>query len=1061
MLREPYKFLDAYTKDDRDIFFGREAEIEEIHSRLFMSKLLLIYGASGTGKSSLLQCGVANRFSDADWKPIFIRRKEHLLDALHHELARTASTPFKKQSSISQKLESVYLDYLTPVHLIFDQIEELFIFGDHSEQEEFVRELAEILSGHSNVRVILCIREEYLAHLSAFEDRLPSLFNNRIRIEKFSRTHALSAIEGPCRVCGVKIEPGLAETAAQKLTSAAGVIELTYLQVLMDRVYKLAVSRDPVSIHLTLNDLGRIGDIGNLLSDFLEKQLSAMDHPDQGEALLKIMVTTEGTRRPVRPVEIAAHLETMGKPFSEERITSIIQHFVNVRIITDQDEQGYYELRHDSLAKRIYERMTALEKDILEVRQMLEGRHREYERRGVLLDAATLDYIAPYKNRLKFRSAIAGFIEKSLKATTARRKRIRTALGMAVAIFMIVVSTLGIYGYVKSIEAENQRERAEAERNRAVAQKNLALEAIQKLTYDVPHKLANVPGILSILIGIQKENVQLLDRILDLNPDTPDAQREKAVNLNLIGDRWFLLSDTAAAQQAYQEAFNIREKLADRYPDSIEAQRDLADSNNKLGYLYFRIGDTDTAQKLYQNAAKIGGLIGGLMGEALAGKDIPTQRALSLSIERLGDLHIVQGNTSAAKEAYQKAFEITRKLAVKYPDSQEIQRDLSLRFERLGDLDFRLGATDAAQVEYQKALDVNRKLAEKDPNSLLAQRHLWGSYIRLSDLNIRLGNTTVAEGACQKAFEIIRKLAVKYPDNQQIQRELSLSFKCLGDLNVGLGDTALAESYYKKAFEISRKLAEKGLNNQQSQRDLWGSYIKLGDLDLVRGNTSAAKEAYQKAFEITRKLAVKDPDNQEIQRDLSLSFDRLGDLQLLLVDTANSEEAYQKAFEIARKLAVMDPDNQQAQKDLAISYIKFGDLYISLGYTSTAQEYYQKAFEIIRKLAAMDSANHKTERDLSARLESLGGILLRLGYTSVAQRAYYKAFEISLKLAEKDPDSQKSQRKLLAHLEKLGGLLLGMDNTARTQEIIKWAWKLARDWPKRIRLTKKPNETYR
>ena len=50
----PFKFLDSYTKEDREIFFGREKEIDEIYSRVFQSKLLLVYGASGTGKTSTI-----------------------------------------------------------------------------------------------------------------------------------------------------------------------------------------------------------------------------------------------------------------------------------------------------------------------------------------------------------------------------------------------------------------------------------------------------------------------------------------------------------------------------------------------------------------------------------------------------------------------------------------------------------------------------------------------------------------------------------------------------------------------------------------------------------------------------------------------------------------------------------------------------------------------------------------------------------------------------------------------------------------------------------------------
>jgi len=64
--KSPFKFLDSYSIEDRDIFFGRENEIEEIYSKVFRSKILLIYGGSGTGKSSLVSCGLANKFQKTE-----------------------------------------------------------------------------------------------------------------------------------------------------------------------------------------------------------------------------------------------------------------------------------------------------------------------------------------------------------------------------------------------------------------------------------------------------------------------------------------------------------------------------------------------------------------------------------------------------------------------------------------------------------------------------------------------------------------------------------------------------------------------------------------------------------------------------------------------------------------------------------------------------------------------------------------------------------------------------------------------------------------------------------
>ena len=84
--KSPFKFLDSYSAEDSDIFFGREREVEEVYDKVFQSKLLLLYGASGTGKSSIINCGLANKFDDSDWFPIRIRRGGNIRRSLFNQI---------------------------------------------------------------------------------------------------------------------------------------------------------------------------------------------------------------------------------------------------------------------------------------------------------------------------------------------------------------------------------------------------------------------------------------------------------------------------------------------------------------------------------------------------------------------------------------------------------------------------------------------------------------------------------------------------------------------------------------------------------------------------------------------------------------------------------------------------------------------------------------------------------------------------------------------------------------------------------------------------------------
>ena len=197
-MTSPFKFLDSYTKDDREIFFGREREIEELYHRVFESKIMLVYGVSGTGKSSLIHCGLANKFSETDWLPLVIRRGTNMIDSFAADISSASLTEqqskFNNPGDFKKGVRSLYLDHYKPVFFIFDQFEELFIFGDKEERRTFIQIVKLLTESDLQCRFIFIMREEYMANISEFEKYIHTIFSNRVRIEKMSHMNAIDAI---------------------------------------------------------------------------------------------------------------------------------------------------------------------------------------------------------------------------------------------------------------------------------------------------------------------------------------------------------------------------------------------------------------------------------------------------------------------------------------------------------------------------------------------------------------------------------------------------------------------------------------------------------------------------------------------------------------------------------------------------------------------------------------------------------------------------------------------------------------------------------------------------
>jgi WD40 repeat protein len=473
MIKSPFKFLDSYNCEDRSIFFGRDQEITDLYRRVFESKILLVYGVSGTGKSSLINCGLASRFDDSDWLPVNVRRGNNIIESINDAFNKQAISPFKNTLSISRKLQSIYLDHFKPVYLIFDQFEELFIFGSSEEKTLFLQLIKEIIESEIQCRIIFIIREEYLAGITEFEYDLPEIFSNRLRVEKMKRANAILAVEGPCKVYNIETEEGFSEKIIEKLCPSGNEIELTFLQIYLDRIFRITSSekKESDTLKFTNENLTRAGSVSDLLGQFLEEQIRELDNPEEGMAILKSFVSTQGTKRQMNESEIIDSIGTFGIEVTEEDLLKYLTGFVDLRLLRERDEQGHFELRHDSLASKIYEKFTAIEKDIIEVRQFIENALSVYEKRGKLLTSDDLNYIAPYEDKLYLNKSSESFLHKSKNEIVRSRKRKRNIISVAALALIVVLSGFTLWALSEKQKSDKNYLKARANSYNFLSQK--------------------------------------------------------------------------------------------------------------------------------------------------------------------------------------------------------------------------------------------------------------------------------------------------------------------------------------------------------------------------------------------------------------------------------------------------------------------------------------------------------------------------------------------------------------------------------------------------------------
>jgi hypothetical protein len=432
MSASPFKFLDSYTRADIGDFFGRDKETDELFRQCFLSPILVVYGGSGTGKTSLVQCGLASRFQDSDWLPVPVRRSGDMIASLRDAI-NAATLTASSSTDLGELAANLYLDHFKPVYFLFDQFEELFIFGGHAESEVFFATMRALLEKERNAHAIFVVREEYLAELTRYERIIPGLIENRYRVERLTQRHAMEVVEKLCGAHNIPRAEGFSAALVGRLDPEGQGIELSYLQVFLDRCWRTRQGDELFSPAL----LERIGHVDDMLGAFLDEQVADTPEPQRSESLLKTFVSDQGTKRQLTSTEAHDWVQTIGTAMELAEVERLLQVFVAKRLLKDRDERGRYELLHDALARQIFQRITRAEQELIEVRQFVQQAHGQFLKRRVKLTANDLTYLRPYRNQLHLKGEMKEFVEGAFGEEERKTRQLKRARKWRMILFII------------------------------------------------------------------------------------------------------------------------------------------------------------------------------------------------------------------------------------------------------------------------------------------------------------------------------------------------------------------------------------------------------------------------------------------------------------------------------------------------------------------------------------------------------------------------------------------------------------------------------------------------
>ena len=276
---------------------------------------VLLYGDSGSGKSSLVNAGLIPEAIQLGFAPERLRVQPRASEELVVERIRSADDDEQEllPSVLAHDEEALARTVLAidafeervraacerhrPL-LIFDQFEEIVTLFDEARAPDAQRRLVELLvrllRGSLPVKVLLSFREDYLGKVKELLSACPELVDQALRITPPTPDALLTIIRGPFERYPDHFARQLSRTLADRLVTVlaerfgAGDVSLSEVQTVCLRLWQ---SDNPEAL------LAEKGPQG-LLEDYLGEALDGM--PAQlrpaAIALLGQMVTSAGTR---------------------------------------------------------------------------------------------------------------------------------------------------------------------------------------------------------------------------------------------------------------------------------------------------------------------------------------------------------------------------------------------------------------------------------------------------------------------------------------------------------------------------------------------------------------------------------------------------------------------------------------------------------------------------------------------------------------------------------------------------------------------------------------------
>ncbi|MEH1880878.1 nSTAND1 domain-containing NTPase, partial [Nostoc sp.] len=369
----PYQGLKAFEAEQKQFFFGRKQVVRKILEKLAQKPFVSIIGASGSGKSSVVQAGLIPELDDSVWQILPpIKPGFQLLQELRGVLK--AFFPGARKERLLWELITqepnplpVILEHLTGADkflLVVDQFEELFTVSVAEEKQRFIELLTQVVEmTDSRLSVVITMRSDFLEPCLDYPSLNKLIENQLVLIPRITGVDLKETITEPAKLQGHSVEERLVLKILEDVGKEPG-----YLPLMEFALTRLWEKRDQQKYQLTLEQYENFQGLTGALNFHAENvylyEDYQQDSPTQErneqekdwikQIFLRLVRTGEGEKDTRQRQPKAELLDIAGNEQEQQQALSELldEGLVKGRLlVAGKDEQGkaWIDLAHEAL----------------------------------------------------------------------------------------------------------------------------------------------------------------------------------------------------------------------------------------------------------------------------------------------------------------------------------------------------------------------------------------------------------------------------------------------------------------------------------------------------------------------------------------------------------------------------------------------------------------------------------------------------------------------------------------------------------------------------------------